>query len=282
MMDATRIDRVPVTRYRPLPAAVLSRAVVVGNGLRWLILLILLAAWETATAFGWLSRLFFSSPSVILQTLWSMTTDAGFAAQLSATLLRTAVGVALGAAAGLLSAWLIGAGRLIRMLAEPFIAALHPLPKLALFPILLVIFGIGETSKVLLIAITAFFPLLITTLAGISQIERSLWMMAANFGARGAALVRHLLIPASLPNALAGLKLALNSGLVVTTAIEMLSANRGLGTLIWLAWQTFRTEELYAVLIVIGAIGVAGNFLLDRAAQRLTPWLQRDGQVSSW
>jgi ABC-type nitrate/sulfonate/bicarbonate transport system permease component len=276
-MDAVRSEQVRMTRYRPLPAAgALPRAVLWGNGLRWLTLVLVLAAWETATAFGWLSRLFFSSPLVIAQTLWVMVSDAVFAEQLAATLLRTAVGVTLGATAGLLTAWLIGASRLVSTLAEPFIAALHPLPKLALFPLLLVIFGIGETSKVMLIAITAFFPLLITTLAGIGQIERSLWMMSANFGAHGAALVRYLLIPASLPNALAGLKLALNSGLVVTTAIEMLSANRGLGTLIWLAWQTFRTEELYAVLVVIGAIGVIGNALLDRAAQRLTPWLAAD------
>lgn len=166
----------------------------------------------------------------------------------------------------------MGASRPLRVALDPIVAALHPLPKLAIFPIFLVLLGIGEASKVALVALTAFFPLVINTLAGVQQIDAAYWEAAANYGARGWAPVRRMILPGSLPLVMVGLRLAVNSALVVTIAVEMLAAREGLGAMVWLAWQTLRTEELYAILLVIGGLGLASNWLLASATRRLIPW----------
>lgn len=201
-----------------------------------------------------------------------MAGTADFWLTLSATLFRLMAGLLIGCSAGLLLGWVMGASRPVRVAFDPVVAALHPVPKLAIFPIFLVLLGIGEASKVALVALTAFFPMVINTLAGVQQIDRTYLDAAANFGASGRTLLRHVILPASLPMALAGLRLAVNSALVVTISIEMLSARQGLGAQIWLAWQTLRTEELYATLVVIAVIGLIMNQVLALIAHRSMPW----------
>ncbi len=169
---------------------------------------------------------------------------------------------------GLLMGW---SGR-VRAIAGPVVAATHPLPKLALLPLALIILGIGESSKVVLIALAAFFPMLINSMAGVRQIDELTWEVAHLYRARGWILFRRVIWPGSLPLVLTGLQLAVNAALLVTVSVELLSARTGLGATIWLAWQTLRTEELYAVLVVIGGLGLASNSLLESATRRLLPW----------
>ncbi|MDX9952963.1 MAG: ABC transporter permease [Anaerolineae bacterium] len=234
--------------------------------LGWLVL------WEIAARAGWISRLFFPPPSTILLTLGRLLLTGKLAPALALTLYRLALGVAIGAGSGALLGWLMGASRSVRVALDPIVTALHPLPKLAIFPIFLVLLGIGESSKVALVALTAFFPMVINTLAGVQQIDYTYWEAAANYGATGTKLLHRVILPGSLPLVMVGLRLAVNSALVVTIAVEMLSAREGLGATIWLAWQTLRTEELYAVLVVIGLLGMVSNLALDRLTKQLTPW----------
>lgn len=234
--------------------------------LGWLVL------WEVAARAGWISRLFFPPPSTILLTLGRLLLTGKLAPALALTLYRLALGVAIGAGSGVLLGWAMGASRSVQVALDPIVTALHPLPKLAIFPIFLVLLGIGEASKVALVALTAFFPMLINTLAGVQQIDTTYWEAAANYGARGRALLQRIILPGSLPLVMVGLRLAVNSALVVTIAVEMLSAREGLGALIWMAWQTLRTEELYAILLIIGLIGIVSNALLNWSAGYLAPW----------
>jgi len=254
-MQPLPVDGWPVERW--LPAAV----IICG-----------LALWEVAAHAGWISKLFFPPPSVIVLTLGRLAWGGTLWPSLGATLYRVAAGVVIGGGAGLLMGWLMGAYRPLRIAFDPIVAALHPLPKLAIFPIFLVLLGIGEASKIALLATVAFFPMLINTLAGVQQIDRAYWEVAANYGARGGKLLRRVILPGSLPLALTGLRLAINATLVVAIAVEMLSAQKGLGAMIWLAWQTLRAEALYAVLIVIGLIGILFSALLDMLTKHLTSW----------
>jgi NitT/TauT family transport system permease protein len=246
---------------------------------RWwsaLVILAALALWEIAARAGWISRLFFPPPSTILLTLGRMMLTGKLWPALALTLYRLALGVVIGAGSGLLLGWLMGASRPVRVALDPIVAALHPLPKLAIFPIFLILLGIGEASKVALLATVAFFPMLINTLAGVQQIDRTYWEAAANYGAAGGNLLRRVILPGSLPLALTGLRLAVNSALVVAIAVEMLSAQEGLGAMIWLAWQTLRTEELYAVLVVIGLLGLVFSALLGMLTKRLVSWHRQE------
>lgn len=242
---------------------------------RWLASSLLLAgviSWETAMRVGWLSPLFFPPPSLIALTLGRMALTHAFWSALAITLARLMGGVVIGASAGLLLGWIMGAIRPVRMAFDPVVAVLHPLPKLAIFPLFLVLLGIGEASKIAVVAVTAFFPMLVNTLAGVEQIDRTYWEVAANYGVTGRQFLHRLIIPGSLPMTLVGLRLAVNNGLILTVAVEMLAAQVGLGAQIWLAWQTLRIGQLYAILLVIALLGYGVNLLISSIAARLMPW----------
>jgi NitT/TauT family transport system permease protein len=136
----------------------------------------------------------------------------------------------------------------------------------------MIIFGIGESSKVIVIAMAAFFPLLINTAAGVQQISPIHFEVAKNYGAKLTKIFTRVIFPGSLPLMLTGLRLSLNFSLLVAIAVELVSAQKGLGAMIWLAWQTLRTEELYVSLIVTALLGIFFNFFLQRLAVYLAPW----------
>jgi NitT/TauT family transport system permease protein len=248
------------------------------KGLRlewWLpaaIVAVALAAWEWRVRTGGLSALFFPAPSTIALTLVRLLTSGELAIHLSATLSRLLLGFALGGLPGLILGLAMGWSRWLRAVVDPFIAAAHPVPKIAVLPLIMIIFGIGESSKVVVVAVAVFFPMLINTMAGVRQISPIHFEVAQNYGASLFKVFTRVIVPGSLPLVLTGTRLALNIALLLTIAVELVAAREGLGEMIWFAWQTLRTEELYASLIVIAALGFSFNFLLQRLTARLVPW----------
>lgn len=238
----------------------------------WLVMLLFFLIWELASRGKIISVLFFPPPSQIGSSLVELASSGRLAANLVQTLTRLGLGVLFGGSVGALIGLLLGWSPAVRMVAEPFVAATHPIPKIALLPLVLIIFGIGEESKIVLISLAAFFPMLINAMVGVQQIEGIYWDVASNYGAHGFKLLRRVLLPGSMPYLLTGLRLALNAALVVTVAVEQLTARQGLGANIWLAWETLRTEELYATLFVIALIGLLVNWLLSFLTRQLVPW----------
>ena len=163
----------------------------------------------------------------------------------------------------------------LRRLLDPVIAAAHPIPKIAVLPLAMIVFGIGETSKIVLVAVAAFFPLAINTAAGIRQIPRLYFEVAHNYGASALMLCRRVIIPGSLPMIMTGLRLAVNIAFTITISVEIITAQKGLGAIIWLAWETLRTEELYAALTVIALLGVSINWSIKRLTIWLLPWQEQ-------
>ncbi len=237
-----------------------------------LLWLIVILGWELGTRDGSISRLFFPAPSTILVTLANMLTSGKLLTDLGYTLLRLMLGLAFGGSLGLLLGLLMGWSQVVRGVANPIVAAIHPLPKLALLPLALIIFGIGEQSTIALIALTAFFPMLINSMAGVQQIDNLTLEVARHYGVRGWTLIRRVIWPGSLPMILAGVQLAVNAALLVTVSVELVTARQGLGATIWLAWQTLRVEELYATLIVIALLGVITNRVLEWITGYALPW----------
>jgi NitT/TauT family transport system permease protein len=242
---------------------------------RWLpaaVTLLVLAAWECLARWGAISRLFFPPPSAIVGSLAGLATNGELWPHLGATLSRLLVGLVVGGLPGFLLGLAMGWSRRLRGLVDPFIAATHPIPKLAILPLIMIIFGIGEASKVVTVAVATFFPLAINTMAGVRQISPIYFEVAENYGAGALKLFTRVVVPGSLPLVLAGVRLALNIALLITIAVEMVAAREGLGEMIWFAWETLRTEELYASLIVIAVLGIAINSLLQWLAARMLPW----------
>jgi ABC-type nitrate/sulfonate/bicarbonate transport system permease component len=244
-------------------------------GEEWLTLLIIFfvaIAWELGVYIGWLSSLFFPPPSVIIPTFNKLILSHKLVDHTGITLWRVFLGLALGGIPGLIIGLILGWSHRLYRLVNPFVAATHPIPKIAILPLVMIIFGIGESSKVVIIALTAFFPLLINTAAGVQQISPIHFEVAKNYGANMTKIFTRVIFPGSLPLILTGLRLSLNLALLVSIAVELVSAHKGLGAMIWLAWQTLRTEELYVSLIMTAMLGIFFNFFLQRLAIYLVPW----------
>lgn len=236
------------------------------------IILAFFAAWELLARAEIISALFFPPPSVIARTLWDMTASGELVTETMATLWRVSLGFIAGGAAGLFVGLLMGYSRRVRALADPFVAATHPMPKIALLPLLLIVFGFGENARVILIALAAFYPVLLNAMAGVREIHPLYFQAAENYGARGARLWTRVILPGSLPAIIVGARIALNLALLLAIAVEMVSSQNGLGQIIWLGWETLRVTELYAALFVIALLGIGLNLLLETLARRFTPW----------
>ena len=242
---------------------------------RWLIVtmaIIPLILWEGFARIGMISSLFFPPPTVIFLTFIRMIADGKLLSNMVVTLWRVCLGFILGGFPGLILGLAMGWSRRARMVFDPFIAAAHPVPKIAILPLIMILFGIGESSKVVVVAVSTFFPMLINTVAGVTQISPIHYEVAKNYGANLTKIFTRVIVPGSLPLILAGARLSLNIALLISIAVELVAAQKGLGALIWLAWQTLRTEELYVSLAVTATLGIIFNLLLQRISLHLVPW----------
>jgi len=228
--------------------------------------------WEVLSRAGLISNLFFPPPSTIIQTLFQMIGEGEIWIHLLATLQRLVLGVLLGGLSGLLLGLAMGWSSRLRTVVDPIIAAIHPIPKLAIFPLIMILFGIGEASKVVAIAIACFFPMLINSMAGVRSLNPVYFEVSRNYGANKWKTFTRIVFPGSLPMILTGARLAVNMAMVIAIAVELLAAQEGLGVIIWFSWQTMRIEDLYASLIVIAALGIGLTFLLQYLSRRLVPW----------
>ena len=174
---------------------------------------------------------------------------------------------------GIVVGLLMGSSRALNAALGPLFSALYPLPKIAIFPILLMIFGPTELPKIIAVFITTFFIMQINTVSGVWAIDRKLLEAGAAYGATGLARFRHVVLPGAMPFVFSGLKTATGTAVVVVTAVEFTGATTtGLGYLIWNSWQLFIPEKLYVGLVVIGLIGALVTTILSRSEKLLLPW----------
>ncbi|MFV1986079.1 MAG: ABC transporter permease [Gemmatimonadota bacterium] len=227
---------------------------------------------EVASRAGLVSGLLFPPPSQVLATLAGSLANGEMIDHLIATLGRMIPGLVIGAIPGLTLGLLMGRSRRLRRVVDPFVAAFHPVPKIALLPVFMLLLGIGEASKIAIVALAAFFPCLINAMAGARGISPLYLEVARSYGASPFRTFTRVLLPASLPVALSGLRLAANVTIVVTIAIELVAADRGLGSLVWLSWEILRVDLLYATILVTAGLGIGLNSLLAWVSRRVAPW----------
>jgi NitT/TauT family transport system permease protein len=235
-------------------------------------LLGILLLWELCGRFGFLNPLFFPVPSLIAVAFFTMLADGEIQAHLSITLFRVFAGFLIGTIPGIAVGLLMGASEKIRLLLDPVVAAIYPIPKLAIFPLFMIIFGIGELSKIMAVAIGCFFLVLINAMAGVRNINRVYFEVAKNYGAKKRQLFTRVILPASLPLIFTGIRLALGTSLIVVVGVEFVSANYGIGALIWNAWETFEIEKLYVGIFLCAVLGILFTVILKWAEKRITPW----------
>ncbi len=237
----------------------------------WLPALIL-AAWEAGSGLGLLNRLIFPPPSALVHAAADMIARGELQAHLGATLTRLFLGFLIGSFAGLAFGVLMGLKTGIRRSVEPIISGAYATPKLSLFPMIMLFMGVGEPARVFLIAIGCFVLMAMHGLDALRNVNHRYVELAANYGARRMNIIRHVYLPASLPQIFTGFRIALGRALTITIALELVSCPDGLGSMIWIAWQTFYTEKLYLGVILSAILGTLLHFSLKRLEAKLVPW----------
>jgi ABC-type nitrate/sulfonate/bicarbonate transport system permease component len=237
--------------------------------------LALLAAWEAAARVHAIDARFFPAPSSILASGWATARSGELWEDLRVSLARILVGFALGAIPGAVLGTLMGLIPWVRAAGLPLVSAVYPIPKSAILPLIMLIFGIGELSKWVFIAIGVFFPVLINALAGVLTIDRIYLDVGRAYGARGPDFVRTIALPGALPVLFAGIKLGFGLALILVVIAEIVASRAGLGFMIWNAWQIFDVEKLYTGLIVIGLLGYLSTEAIDAVERLVVPWKPR-------
>lgn len=237
-------------------------------------ILSLLVLWELLCRSGVVSALYLPSPSAIVGTGFEMTVSGELLINAQASLYRIAVGFVVGSIAGVLIGLVTGFSRLAEAVGNPVIQALYPVPKLALLPLIILWLGIGELSKVTIISLGVFFPVVINTYSGVKNVDPLLVKTAVSFRASRISLVRKVILPDALPVIFAGLKLAAGTSLLLLVAAEMIAAKEGLGAMILHYGDLMLTTKLMVGVLTLSILGVAFNHGLNWLEKRVIPWRQ--------
>jgi NitT/TauT family transport system permease protein len=236
---------------------------------------LVLLAWELLVRAGLLDSRFFPAPTSIVGTFGALVTSGELWRHLYTSLARIAVGFVMGALPALLLGLLLGLSRFARAVANPIIFALYPVPKVAILPLVMLIFGLGEMSKYVIIAIAVFFIVLLNTMGGVVQIDRIYFDVAKNFNATRRDFFLSVVLPGALPSIFTGVKLAIGVALIVLVTAEFVGARTGLGVLIFESWQVFAIERLFVGLVVVSFLGYGLSLFTEEVERLLIPW-QRD------
>jgi len=237
--------------------------------------LLLLVAWEISVRGGALDARFFPAPTRILETLLKLADSGVLWTNTAASLQRLAWGFLLGGIPALVLGVSMGLYRPLRAAVDPLVAATYPIPKSAIMPLILLIFGLGEASKIVMVAIGVFYPLLINSMAGVLEIDRIYLDVGRNFRASRWQVFRTIALPGALPLIMSGIKLGVGMGLILIAIAEMVGAKSGLGFMIWNAWEILSVETMYVGLIVIAVLGFLFSFSLDELERFVLPWKER-------
>jgi ABC-type nitrate/sulfonate/bicarbonate transport system permease component len=238
-------------------------------------IVLVLAVWEALVRLHGIPPIFLPAPSSIAYYLWGMIQDGTLETNLGITLLRIVVGFLLAAVTGVL----MGMSRLVARVADIWIAMFYPLPKISLIPLLIIWLGTGEAYKIVISVISAFFPVVISTYAGIRQVDRGLIKAAKDLGADWRQIQLKVVIPAAIPGILSGLQLGMGITIILIVAAEMIggSSDGGMGYLLINAGQVMETEKVFASLVALAVMGAVIMKLQQWADRKIAPWIEHDG-----
>lgn len=237
--------------------------------------LVLLGLWQIAASRAWIDTRFFPSPTSIWSSGVSLVQSGSLQEDMYYSFRRVLIGFLLGCGTGILGGILLGMSRVVRAALEPLIYAMWTVPKLALLPLLLLIFGLGEMPIIILIAINCFFLVLIPTLAAIVGVPFEYREAASSFEATRLEMLRHVLLPAAIPQIFVALRLAAGASILVLVAAEFVQGDTGLGHLIWNSWTLFLANRMYVGIVVVAVAGALFTMLIAAIGRRIAPWAEQ-------
>ncbi len=238
----------------------------------WLVFAGLLAVWEIGCRSGVISSIVLPPPSEAFGAFMDLVRTGMLWKHLDASLYRLIVGWTAGTALGIVVGLMIGLSSLARAGLLQLVSALFAIPKIALLPLFVVWFGIGEGSKIATILFGTFFPTVIATYGGVDGVDRNLIRMGQSFGLSSRSIVRKIIIPGALPAILSGFRISASIAIVLLVAAEMIGARFGIGAYILTAGALFATDQLIAGVAILAVIGLVISWLIGRAERYFLKW----------
>ena len=235
-------------------------------------LLALLLLWEGGARLGLFATTFLSTPSGIGRALAGLAASGELWRHVAASLVRLGWGWLAGTAAGLAAGLAIGLFTALRSPGMAVVSALFPIPKIALVPLFIIWFGIGEGSKLVTLGFGVFFPTVIATVAAIDAVPRNLIRMAQSFGLGWAAIVAKVVLPGALPGILAGFRITAATAIILLVAAEMIGAEKGIGAFVLQAGNLYDIDALMAGIAVLSGLGLAVSWAIGRLERAWLRW----------
>jgi ABC-type nitrate/sulfonate/bicarbonate transport system permease component len=247
-----------------------------GLSVKPLSLVAVVALWQLVAVFNGYLHFYnprlVPGPADVVVAGWNLARTGDLQRDLVASLMRVMVGFVASAPAAILLGALVARVRWIEVVVDPVVEALRPIPTLALLPIIILWFGVGEASKTFFIGYSSFFVIFTTTLLGVRNVDPVLLRAAQSLGLSRLQVYRHIILPSALPDVMVGLRLGLSVAFFVIVAAEFIAADAGLGYRINFSRTWFQVDNMMLGAIVIGALGVSSNYLLVALERRMFRW----------
>lgn len=237
-----------------------------------IVFITLISLWEVGSRTGFISNLVLPAPSEAFEAFMQLARSGMLWTHLSASLQRLLIGWSLGSMLGIFVGLLIGLSSVARAGLSPLVSAIFPIPKIALLPLFIIWFGIGEGSKVATILFGTFFPTVIATYGGVDNVDRNLIRMGQSFGLSKSSIVRKIILPGALPAILSGCRISASIAIILLVAAEMIGAEFGIGAYILLAGSLFAPDQLIAGVAMLSIMGLCFAWLIGRAEKFFLSW----------
>jgi NitT/TauT family transport system permease protein len=234
--------------------------------------IVALAGWQALWSAGRISPLFFTGPSSVVTRFVEEWTHGRLRQDMAYSGTNFIVGVGLAIVAGVVLGVVIGWYRRLAMVFEPFVNALYATPRVALVPLILIWFGIGMWSKVFIVFINAFFPVLINTIGGIRATDANLLRAARAFCASDWQIFKTVAIPGAVPFILTGVRQSVALGLIGVVVGEMFGGSQGIGYMVNYGGQTFQTDTVFLGVVIIALAGIVLTWLAEQLEKRFSRW----------
>ncbi|NKN35216.1 ABC transporter permease [Agrobacterium sp. a22-2] len=231
-----------------------------------------LVVWQVSTTLGWVNASVFPPLDQIVGALWKGIATGALVDDIAISLQRSGIAFLAAVAIGIPLGLFMGQIRAIEQALDPLLQFFRQTSALALYPVFILLLGLGEASKVFVIFWATLFPILLSTIGGVKEVDAKLIEMARTYGAGSLAIFRRVVLPASVPAIFVGLRLSATTALLLLIAAEMIGANKGIGFQVMNAQYNFQIPLMFAAILLLALMGLAANAALVLLQRKLCRW----------
>lgn len=231
-----------------------------------------LVLWQASSTFGWVNASVFPPLDQIIVALWNAIASGALVDDIAISLQRSGIAFVAAVGLGIPLGLFMGQVRAVERALDPLLQFFRQTSALALYPVFILLLGLGETSKVFVIFWATLFPILLSTIGGVKEVDRKLIEMARTYGAGSLQTFSRVVLPASMPAIFVGLRLSATTALLLLIAAEMIGANKGIGFQVMNAQYNFQIPLMFAAILLLALLGLAANAALVLLQRRLCRW----------